>query len=331
MSSVPTNRDSLNQAPGQEQARAAGAQAAAGRAAEWAVRPERSNTVALRFMAWVALRLGRAPARALLPPICVYYMLFAPKVRAASKEFLTRALGRAPATRDYFLHIHTFACTILDRVFLLNDRLDLFDVKVYGREMVDGFLDSGQGCFLLGSHLGSFEVLRTLARVSRGMEVSLVMYEQNARKVNQVLNAVNPTLAMQVIPLGQPDSMLRVDEALARGHIVGMLGDRNFADENVTPCTFFGKTTHCPLGPFRMAAMLGRPVILMFGLYRGGARYDIHFERLPDISQLPRGERARAIEQSLQYYVQRMEHYCRLAPYNWFNFYGFWDQGKPRS
>ena len=340
MSSIPSNTDdSLGRAasadPGAGQdTESASAQAAAAasakkrRAAEWAVRPERSNTVALRFMAWVALHLGRAPARALLPPICLYYMLFAPKVRAASQEFLTRALGREPTTRDYYQHIHTFACTILDRVFLLNNQYGRFDVTIYGREMMDDMLERGEGCFLLGSHLGSFEVLRTMARVSKGLEVSLVMYEQNARKVNEVLNAINPNLAMQVIGLGNADSMLKVEEALAQGRFVGMLGDRNFADENVAPCKFFGQTTHCPLGPFRMAAMLKRPLVLMFGLYRGGSRYDIHFERLPDISSVPRAERAQAIERSLQNYVERMEHYCRLAPYNWFNFYGFWEQGK---
>jgi predicted LPLAT superfamily acyltransferase len=302
--------------------------AAQKRAAEWAVRPERSNTLALRFMAWVALHLGRAPARALLPPICVYFMLFAPKVREASREFLTHALGRAPTLRDYYLHIHTFACTILDRVFLLNNQFERFDVQVFGREMMDGMLERGEGCFLLGAHLGSFEVLRTLARVSKDLEVSLVMYENNARKVNEVLNAINPNLAMQVIGLGHPDAMLKVQEALAGGRFVGILGDRNFADEGVVPVTFFGRTTHCPIGPFRMAAMLGRPMVLMLGLYRGGNRYDIHFERLPDISSLPRGERAQAIERSLQNYVERLEHYCRLAPYNWFNYYAFWDQGK---
>jgi predicted LPLAT superfamily acyltransferase len=305
--------------------------AAQKRAAEWAVRPERSNTVALRFMAWVALHLGRAPARALLPPICVYFMLFAPKVRAASREYLTHALGRAPTLRDYYLHIHTFACTILDRVFLLNNQFERFEVTVYGREMMDGFLERGEGCFLLGAHLGSFEVLRTLARVSKDLEVSLVMYENNARKVNEVLNAINPNLAMQVIGLGNPDAMLRVEEALASGRFVGMLGDRNFADEGVVPVTFFGRTTHCPIGPFRMAAMLKRPMVLMLGLYRGGNRYDIHFERLPDISNLPRGERAKAIERSLQNYVERLEHHCRQAPYNWFNYYAFWDQGKPQQ
>jgi predicted LPLAT superfamily acyltransferase len=296
---------------------------------EWATRPERSNMLALRFMAWVALHLGRAPGRMLLPPICLYYMLLAPKVRAASREYLTHALGRAPVLRDYYRHIHTFACTIYDRVFLLNGQYEQFDVRVHGREMMDDLLERKEGCFLLGSHHGSFEVVRTLAREAKGLEVALVMYEENARKVNAVLDAINPNLAMQVIGLGKPDSMLKVEEALAQGRFVGMLGDRNFADEGVVPVQFFGRTTRCPIGPFRMAVMLKRPMVLMFGLYRGGNRYDIHFERLPDVADVPRAERGRAIEQALQHYVNRLEHYCRLAPYNWFNYYAFWEQGKP--
>jgi predicted LPLAT superfamily acyltransferase len=276
----------------------------------------------------VALNIGRAPARWLLPPICVYYMLFAPKVRAASKDFLTLAMGRAPRMADYYRHIHTFACTILDRVFLLNDQVGRFEVTVHGQELMDQILASGEGCFLLGSHLGSFEVLRTQARASKELDVSLVMYERNARKVNQVLSAIAPNLAMDVIGLGNSDSMLRVQEALQQGRFVGMLGDRNFANEGVVPCTFFGRTTHCPVGPFRMAVMLQRPLVLMVGLYRGGNKYDLHFELLPNPAERPRHERAQAIEQALQIYVSRLEHYCKSAPYNWFNFYDFWNQGR---
>ncbi|MDB5804358.1 MAG: Acyl-CoA synthetase [Betaproteobacteria bacterium] len=323
MSSVPDSGLSAEPAAGAAKPGARGSATP-----EWASRPERSNTVALGFMAWVALNIGRAPARWLLPPISLYFMLFAPKVRAASREFLTVALGRAPTTRDYYRHIHTFACTILDRVFLLNDQFHRFEVTVYGRELMDEILESGSGCFLLGSHLGSFEVLRTLARTSKNLNVSLVMYERNALKVNAVLNAINPNLAMDVIGLGNTDSMLRVQEALSQGRFVGMLGDRNFANEGVVPCTFFGRTTHCPVGPFRMAVMLKRPMVLMAGLYRGGNKYDLHFELLPSPADAPRAERAGAIERSLQAYVNRLEHYCRLAPYNWFNYYDFWGQGN---
>lgn len=295
---------------------------------EWASRPERSNLIALGFMRWMALNVGRAPARLLLPPICLYYMLFAPKVRAASQEFLRLALGREPGMRDFYRHIHTFACTILDRVFFLNDQFDRFEVTVYGQDLMNQILDSRDGCFMLGSHLGSFEALRTLARKSRNLNVSLVMYERNAHKVNRILAAINPKLTTEVIGLGNSDSMIRVQEALESGRFVGMLGDRNFANEGVVPCTFFGRTTHCPVGPFRMAVMLRRPLVLMLGLYRGGNKYDLHFEMLPNPADLPRAERAQAIEAALQTYMDRLEHYCRLAPYNWFNYYDYWNQGS---
>ncbi|MNC91815.1 hypothetical protein D3C83_81360 [compost metagenome] len=71
--------------------------------------------------------------------------------------------------------------------------------------------------------------------------------------------------------------------------------------------------------------MLDCKIVLMFGVYRGGSRYDIYFERLAGIQPVGRLERKRAWEDSLRQYVGRLEHYCRLAPYNWFNFYDFWE------
>jgi predicted LPLAT superfamily acyltransferase len=70
--------------------------------------------------------------------------------------------------------------------------------------------------------------------------------------------------------------------------------------------------------------MLRSPVLLMVGVYRGGNRYDLYFEELMDMGLtegLPRNE---LIRQAQQRYVARIEHYCRNAPYNWFNFYDFW-------
>jgi predicted LPLAT superfamily acyltransferase len=291
---------------------------------EWVARPERSNAAAMRFMAWVALTLGRPAARLLLYPICVYFWAFSAKARAASRKYLRKALRREPRVLDMLRHYHAFASTILDRVFLFNDRYAAFDVRVHGREIVDYMIARGQGCFLLGAHMGSFEIVRSLGRETGGPRVSMVMYEDNARKLNSVLNAINPNLALQVIALGRVDSMLKVDAALARGEFVGMLGDRTIEGEGTVACDFLGERATLPTGPFRIAMMLKRPVVLMFGLYRGGNRYDIYFERLADLSQTERSQRDAVLKQTLEQYVERIEHYCRLAPYNWFNFYDFW-------
>lgn len=291
---------------------------------EWLRRPERSVTATIKFIVWVALRLGRPTARLMLYPICLYFLVFSFKPRSASRKYLTKVLERRPGFSDLFRHYHTFAACLLDRVFLLNGQRDLFDIRVYGAEVTADIHARGEGCLLLGAHLGSFEVVRALGAEQRGLRVSLVMYEENARKISSVLNAINSSLAIEIISLGKCDSMLKLAERLNQGGFVGMLGDRSLEGEGRVRCQFLGEDAAFPLGPVRIAALLKRPVVLMVGLYRGGRRYEIYFERLPDLSDALRGQRAEVVEEVLRAYVARLEHYCRLAPYNWFNFYDFW-------
>ena len=293
-------------------------------AAAWAGKPERSNTLAIRFIVWVALKLGRRVARLFLYPICLYFLLFAGEARTASKQYLRKVLGREARVSDGFRHIHTFASTILDRVFLLNGRFDKFDVQVHLDEAARSLLEQRRGCILLGAHLGSFEIMRAYADEIDGPPASVVMYQDNARKLNSVLKAINPELAQQVIALGKIDSMLRVEQALQRGEFIGILADRGLENGsgNVS-WDFLGQPAKFPTGPLRMAYMLKSPVLLMVGVYRGGNRYDLYFEELLNMadSELPRNE---LIRKAQQRYVERIEHYCHEAPYNWFNFYDFW-------
>ena len=291
---------------------------------EWIARPERSNKTALRFIVWVALTLGRRAARALLYPICLYFLLFSFHTRRASRKYLRKALGREPRTGDTYRHYHTFAAAILDRVFLFNDQYERFDVRIHGEDVVAEMVARGEGCFLLGAHMGSFEIVRALGIRNARARIGLVMYEDNATQFNSVLRAINPHADLHVIALGRVDSMLKVEAALEAGEFVGMLGDRTILDEGTIGCPFLGEEARFPLGPFRIAWMLKRPLVLMFGLYSGGNRYDIYFERLVDMRDVPRAQRNAVLEQSLRRYVGRLEHYCRLAPYNWYNFYDFW-------
>jgi predicted LPLAT superfamily acyltransferase len=282
--------------------------------AEWTTRRERGAVPMIRLVVWIASRMGRGAARLLLFPVCAYFYLFSSRSRAASLAYLRRALGRAPTAADRWRHYWCFATCVLDRVLLLNDRLDLFDITVRGEAIVDTIRGEGRGCLLFGAHLGSFEVLRAVARTTADIRLSLVMYEDNARKTNAVLNAINPALAIEIVGLGKPGSMLTVRDRLNEGHLVGILADRSIESERAEKIPFLGAEARFPVGPFRLAALVGRPVVLMLGLHRGGRRYEIVFET---ISNGP-------IEEMMRHYVARLECHCRDAPYNWFNFYDFW-------
>jgi predicted LPLAT superfamily acyltransferase len=290
---------------------------------EWVTRPERSTVWALRFIVWFALTFGRRASRSLLYPICFYFVIFSTQARAASRHYLNRALARRAKLGDTFQHYLFFATTILDRIFLLSNQETLLDVQVQNPQLLETIIAS-EGCIFIGAHMGSFEVLHALGRIHGQLRTSMVMYEENARKLNTVLKTINPQRNPPVISLGKIDSMLKIREALERGECIGMLGDRTIYDEKMISCEFLGGQIELPAGPFRVAAILKRPMVLMFGLYQGGNRYNIFLERLADLQHVPLAERDAAIHQTAQQFAGRMEHYCREYPYNWFNFYDIW-------
>jgi len=281
--------------------------------------------MALRLIRWIALRLGRAPARLLLHPITLYFWLTGHRGRRASRRFLSVALGRPARAWDVYRHLHTFAATILDRVYFLTGQFHRFDIKRDGREPVRRLLEQRQGCILLGSHLGSFECLRAVGVNVDMSPIKVLMYHDHNQLITSLLEALNPDIAATVIPLGRPDTLLQAKEWVDGGGVLGMLGDRVDTSDKQVTCRFFGHDAAFPAGPMLLASALKVPVILFFGIYRGGNRYDIHFEVLADRIELPRREREAHLRQWTQRYVDRLEYHARQAPYNWFNFYDYWE------
>jgi predicted LPLAT superfamily acyltransferase len=289
---------------------------------EWTRREERGSLLLLRTIVRLSVRLGRAPARVLLRGIAAYFFLFGGKAGRASREFLARALGRHPTIAEQYGHFFTFASTVHDRVFLLRDRFELFDFEIHGADLFDA-----RGALLMGSHLGSFEALRAAARgVDR--RVAMAMFEENARKVNQVLMALAPRLRDDIVPLGRVDAMLELQSRLEQGAFVGVLADRTIDGDaqGTLPCEFLGAPADFPLGPMRMAAALRTRVFFMAALYRGGNRYEIRFEPLADFSDAgtQRAQREARVHAAVREYVARLEHHARRSPDNWFNFFPFW-------
>ncbi len=303
--------------------------AGAGSVPQWTVQGERGSRSLLRLMTALSLRLGRRASRRVLPLINLYYTLFGGTARQASRQYLRRVLGREPVFRDGLRHVGAFATTIHDRLYLLHDRFDLFAVEIEGGHLVADALATGAGVFLMGAHYGSFEILRAVGRHHLTRPVVMVMYERNARKVNAALASVNPQAAPEIVALGHPDSMLKVHERLEAGAIVGMLVDRAIGADATEDVPFLGTPAPFPTGPFRMAAALRRPVFFMAGAYLGDNRYRVRFLPLADFTAVPAGGRAAAVGAAVRRFASLVEAECRSAPYNWFNFYDFWNpQGE---
>jgi predicted LPLAT superfamily acyltransferase len=307
---------------------------------EWAHRRERSNRWLLRLMRWLALALGRRVAHALLHPIVCWFVLDR-ETRRHSARYLSRALGRPATWRDVYRHVLTFAATVLDRVYL-QERFDEFRFEASGADAILVPSARGEGVLAFGAHLGSFEALRMIGH-EKGLRVAMIMYEDNARLINETLAALAPKSALRTIALGRVDAMLAIRQWLDEGGLAGLLADRTLAANSqrskAVALPFLGAPAYFPDGPFRLAAMLRRRVVFMAGLYRGGRDYDLRFVEIADFGTLGAtgpaavAERDAAIRAGLARYVATLEALCREAPYNWFNFFDFWgaDASQPAS
>ncbi|MFO1293484.1 MAG: acyl-CoA synthetase [Rubrivivax sp.] len=305
---------------------------AAPAAADWSRQRERSNMLALRVMAWIALHLGRRAARLVLLPITAYFLVFAPAARRHSRRYLERALGRRPRLVDGWRHVHAFASVVLDRLYFVRGALHEFELEVRGGELVAATLAQERGAFLLGAHLGSFEALQALGTSRPNLRVAMVMYPDNAQRIQALLRSLAPEAPLAVIAIGRAGSTLAIRDWLDAGGLVGLLGDRLAPGEAARGAgvarPFLGLPARFPDGPLRLAQLLRRRVVFMVGLYRGGRRYELRFEELADFRRRPddAAARERALQEALDAYVARLEALVREAPYNWFNFHDFWGE-----
>ncbi len=290
----------------------------------WASQGERGSVFAMKLISWIAFTFGRNVSRLLLYPICLYFMLLVRRSTRASRQYLARALGRPPTWHDVFRHYHTFASVLLDRAFVLAGRNPDLVVEGERLDLVEQLADSGRGCLLLGAHMGSFDVTRRSAHVRRRLVINMLMYEDNAQKLSTVIDSLGGRDRMKVIPIGTVDSLIRAKDCLDRGEWVGILADRAVDNDRLVRVPFLGGEALFSTGPFLIASALKVPVVMFVCPYLGGNRYKERFELFAEEITLDRRHREADVERWVRRYAARLEHHCRLAPYNWFNFYDFW-------
>ncbi|MGB5938179.1 MAG: acyltransferase, partial [Rhodanobacter sp.] len=292
----------------------------------WQSRPEGGGRFALWLIRTIALHGGRRLGRLCLYPITLYFFLRRAPERRASRQYLQRVFGRPATTWQVLRHIHCFAATTLDRIFLLAHGERSFRIETEGLDLLEQRLAQGRGVLLFGSHQGSFEALRALGARRPEMPLRVVLDKQKTPAMTELLEALAPDVGACVIDAAQDGTTiaLAMAEACHDGALVAMLADRGRGHEVLRRTGFLGSSAPFPISPWLLAHTLQVPVVLCFGLYLGGNRYKLIFESFSDRVEVPRHDRGSALDALIARYAQRLEHYVHVAPYNWFNFYDFW-------
>jgi len=301
----------------------------------WATLGENTSALGIWLLWGTHKVLGRSIFRLCVFPVVVVYWAANPKARAASLQYLQRieaaygVIGQAPGWRETLRHFLSFADTLLDKLLAISGRYPFERVRCEGLEQVLRTMDSGRGAIIVTAHVGCLELCRALAEHDKRLALTVLVHTAHARRFNAILRRLDPGGRVCLLEVGEVSAATAVllGECVERGELIAISGDRVPINASKTlALPFLGVEARFPVGAYVLASLLNCPLFFM-GCMRKGEGHLVIFEPLAQRLALPRSRRAEALREVAKDYVQRLEDFVRRAPYEWFNFFSFWDQG----
>lgn len=285
----------------------------------------RENNLGNRIFNVIISRFGLNPAYFVLFFAATQYTLLDKKSRKVIKEFRSR-LGLKTTILDYYRHFYSFGISLIDRYAYLLSEKSLFSYTFLREDVIAEYVSRGKGVILLGAHMGNWEVAGNLLKERLNVRVNLLMYdiesEETKKTFSRALN--NRDVNIINITLDSPDSMIEIVNALRRGEIICMHGDRIMGNQRGRRIEFLGREALFPSGPFDIAAVTGAALIPFYALKTSWKHYTFRAFDPVVIRYSDREERQKLISAAMDAYVKTLESVAKEFPCQWYNFYDFW-------
>ncbi|WP_312072535.1 glycosyltransferase [Atlantibacter sp.] len=305
----------------------------------WARTEEVKGLLGMRIMLLVWRLLGRGAFELLLRPVVGVYWLLARDARHASQAWIAAVKQQRARLQiqdeqrlSSYRHFLRFGSAMLDKVASWRGELQPGKQVVFA-EGAEALLDltAPEGKLILASHLGDVEACRAMAQRSGARTVNALVFTDNARRFKQIMEEMAPQAGVNLLPVTHigPETAMLLKEKLDAGEWVAIVGDRiavnpqRGGDWRVIWSSFMGRPAPFPQGPFILASALRCPVVLLFALREQG-RLVLHCEPFANPLTLPRATRQQALQDAVDHYAARLEHYALRSPLDWFNFFDFW-------
>ncbi len=299
----------------------------------WVSRPERGSLFWAKFLFRACNRIGRRVCNWLAIPAIAYFVLSSKQARRSSRTYLARVQGQdspnSVPLNLVFKHFLAFAYCLIDKVAVWGGRLQFQNCRWHGKDQVRALVDQGKGVLIFSAHFGNIEICRAISTELPRLKIAALMYKQHARRYNELLKELNFRSNLDVIEVETvgPALLVALQSRLSKGDSLGLLADRVTpgAPEKTVQAEFLGSPALFPAGPWILASLLDAPIYLCFAIRDRKGDYDVYFEPFSEKLTLARADRELALESIVARYVERLEHYCKLSPLQWFNFYDFWE------
>ena len=244
--------------------------------------------------------------------VSFFYVPFRSYSRRAQMHFFRYCfkMNTWQALRYTIRNHYEFGKVVMDRFAAYAGRR--FNIVFDDHEAFDRQCEQ-DGFLLLSSHMGNFEMSgyvlqprRPIYAVSFAGDTQVVM-EQRARQF--------AAHGISMIPVVENDMghVIAIHNALERGDIVTVPGDRMFASERAIEGHMFGYRVRVPAGPFRLAQVTGKKMIAMWVMKDNRDTYRIYTAPIQDA----------------QDYLNHIETLLKKYPTQWYQYFDFFDYDTP--
>ncbi|CAA0091595.1 Uncharacterised protein [Zhongshania aliphaticivorans] len=270
----------------------------------------------------------------ILFPVMFFYFVLRRDARHASIQYLEK-MHRVdntfpkPKLHHSFYHFWSFGLSLLDKFSVWMGNIRREDVTIHGDNYISDMINQGQGGVIFTSHLGNFEICHALSEGHNGMKLTVLHHSRHTAKFNEVLSRYSGDSQVELMQVGDLNigTAIRLSEKITQGEFIAVASDRTPINnpKAVKIIDFLGQPAAFPTGPFSMALTLQCPILALHCIKLKG-RYHIYFEPLFEGEITNRKQRSLALDTLMKKHVYRLEYFCKLAPWQWFNFYPFWAQ-----
>lgn len=278
---------------------------------------------------YVTLRLfGHRGGIILLVPVVAIYTLCSRKIHKIISHYLRRRFPGESALR-YRMHgycnLLSFGKVLVERGWLGVGRHARLEGKFEGYDHLLELIKQGRGVVLLTGHVGNWQSALAHLENLPVKVYALMRYDQNAA-AKHFFDLGKGRRQFEIIDAdGDFGGMVDAVAALQRGEVVTIMADR-YVRGSSSEVRFMGDQVRFPDGAYLLAASNSAPVAVIFAAKTGRNSYTLRLWDSFFPSYGERDERSAMLMDGTRRFAQSLEAYLKRYPYQWYNFYNFWQQ-----
>lgn len=283
----------------------------------------RSKGTVLGYKIFVFLikNLGVRSAYWLLYFVAGYYFLFQKESNKAIYEYFKDHLGfsHKKARKAIYKSYLVFGKTIIDKVAIAAGQRNQFTYEFDGKQIIIDAIHENKGSVLISAHVGNFEISRYfLSELDDDFKINIITTDREDTAIKNYLDSVFKKNETGMIYVQEDMShIFEINSVLSRNETIVFTGDRFFPKTKTLEAPFLGKNAHFPAGPFMISSRLNVPVLFVYVMKETDKHYHLYARRAKFIH--------RNAESLLKEYTENLEDILKKYPYQWFNYYNFWD------